>query len=401
MLKLGIIREGKTPPDSRVPLTPSQCRQLVDRGIDLVVQPSSGRCYSDADYVAAGITLAEDITDRDILLGVKEVPIDLLIENKTYFFFSHTIKEQSYNRPLLQAVIEKNIRLIDYEVLTDDNGARVIAFGKFAGMVGAHNAMWTYAQRTGSYSLPRINTLKDYAAAKAVYRNTEFPACKIVLTGTGRVSGGAALVLEDMGVQKVQPMAFITEQFDGPVYTQVNSFYYAKRKDGRMFDSVQDFYQNPKDYESDFHHFLPHADIMINGIYWDNDAPPFFTTDQMKTDQWNIKVIADVTCDIAPVSSIPSTLAASTIADPVFGYDIKTGRKTAPHANGVVDMMTIDNLPNELPRDASTAFGNMFIEHVMEHLNNPKSELISRATVAAGGQLGKHFRYLADYLAGK
>jgi len=401
MLKIGIIREGKTPPDSRVPLTPQQCKQLVDRGIDLKVQPSPGRCFSDADYKSAGITIAENLEDRDILLGVKEVPIDQLIDNKTYFFFSHTIKEQAYNQPLLKAVIDKNIRLIDYEVLTDDNGSRVIAFGKFAGMVGAHNALWTYGQRTGDFELPRINTLTDYAAAQEVYKKTDLPPCKIVLTGTGRVSGGAALVLEDMGIKKVQPMAFVTQQFDEPVYTQVNSFYYAKRKDGKVFDSVQDFYSNPKDYESDFDHFLPHADIMINGIYWDNDAPAFFTIEQMKSDSWNIKVIADVTCDIAPVSSIPSTLKASTIADPVFGYDPATGQECPPYQEHTVDMMTIDNLPNELPRDASTAFGDMFVEHVLEHLNNPQSALLARATVAAGGQLGKHFRYLEDYLAGK
>lgn len=401
MLKIGIIREGKTPPDSRVPLSPRHCKAISDRGIDLKVQPSPGRCFTDEDYKNAGIKLSEDMTDRDILLGVKEVPIDDLLPDKTYFFFSHTIKEQAYNRDLLQAVIKKNITLVDYEVLTNENGGRVIAFGKFAGMVGAHNALWTYGQRTGAFELPRMKDLLDYAAAKEVYKSVKLPATKIILTGTGRVSAGAAMVLDDMGIQKVRPMAFVTEQFEGPVYTQVNSFYYAKRRDGREFDMVQDFYDNPSEYESDFHHFLPHADIMINGIYWDNNAPAFFTKEQMQAPNWNIKVIADVTCDIAPVTSIPSTIKASTIADPIFGYDRKTGKEVSPHGADTIDMMTIDNLPNELPRDASEAFGDMFMEHVLEQLNNPRSELIQRGTVAARGQLGKYFRYLEGYLAGK
>ena len=401
MLKIGIIREGKTPPDSRVPLSPTQCKQLIDKGLDLVVQPSPGRCFTDEDYKAQGIPLKEDLSDRNTLLGVKEVPINQLIADKTYFFFSHTIKEQAYNQKLLKAVIDKNIRLIDYEVLTNDKGARVIAFGKFAGMVGAHNALWTYGQRTGEPTLPRMKDIYDYAAAKQVYNKTNLPAVKIVLTGTGRVAGGAAMVLEDMGIKKVRPLSFVTDHFDYPVYTQVNSFYYAKRKDGKVFDSVQDFYNNPKEYQSDFHHFLPHADIMINGIYWDNDAPAFFTREQMQAPDWNIKVVADVTCDIAPVSSIPATLKASTIADPVFGYDANTDKETAPYQADKVDMMTIDNLPNELPRDASQAFGEMFIEHVLEELKKETSTLIERGTVAVDGKLGSHFGYLTDYLNGK
>jgi len=400
MLKIGIIREGKTPPDSRVPLSPEQCKTIIERGVDLIVQPSPGRCFTDEDYGSAGVPLSEDLSDRDILLGVKEVPIDELINDKTYFFFSHTIKEQSYNRKLLKSVIDKNIKLIDYEALTDENGSRVIAFGKFAGMVGAHNGLWAYGKRTEAFQLPRMNELYDYSAAKELYKNIKIPPIKIVLTGTGRVSGGAAVVLNDMGIKKVQPLSFVTETFDIPVYTQVNSFYYAKRKDGKVFDSVQDFYNNPKDYESDFHHFTPHADIMINGIYWDNDAPAFFTKEQMKSTKWNIKTIADVTCDIAPVSSIPSTLKASTILDPVFGYNPETESESPPFKTGIVDMMTIDNLPNELPRDASKAFGEMFMEHILEELNDKKSQVINRGTIAAHGQLGKHFRYLENYLNG-
>lgn len=400
-MKLGIIREGKTPPDSRVPLNPAQCKSLIENGIDLVVQPSPNRCFPDQDYIEAGVPMSEDLSDREVLLGVKEVPKSQLIPNKTYFFFSHTIKEQPYNRDLLQYIVANKIRLVDYEVLTNDKGARVIAFGKFAGMVGAHNALWTYAQRTGGFQLPRMKDMHDYAAAKEVYSKIDLPKMKIVLTGTGRVSTGAAMVLDDMGIRKVSPLEYVTNEFDEAVYTQLSSFYYVKRKDGQIFNSVKDFYNNPKDYESDFEHFLPMSDIMINGIYWDNDAPAFFTLDEIKKEDFNIKVIADVTCDIAPVSSIPTTIDASTIADPIFGYDRFRQEVVAPHGDDVIDMMTIDNLPNELPRDASTAFGEMFIEHVLAELENPNSGLILRASIAMDGDLGPHFEYLRDYLQGK
>lgn len=399
-MKIGIIREGKVPNDSRVPLTPSHCKSIIDRGIDLVVQPSKHRCYSDDEYTALGIPLQKDLSDRDILLGVKEVPIDQLLPDKTYFFFSHTIKEQVYNRDLLKACVDQNIRLIDYEVLTNDNGARVIAFGKFAGMVGAHNALWTYAQRTRLFDLPRLKDLKDYNEAKELYKSLSLPPMNIVLTGTGRVAGGAAMVLNDMGIKKISPISFIKESSDIPVFAQLNSFYYVKRKDGETFDSPQDFYDNPKSYTSDFQHFLATSDIMINGIFWDNDAPAFFTKKDMKDPNFRIKVIADVTCDIAPVSSIPSTLEASTIADPVFGYDPMTEKKTAPYQEHSIDMMTIDNLPNELPRDASHAFGDMFMQYVFDELAKDESRILMRGSVAINGDLGPHFEYLRSYLNG-
>lgn len=401
MIKIGVIREGKTPADSRTPLDPLQAKQLMDMGVDIVVQPSPIRCFTDQDYKDAGVRLKEDLSDRDIFLGVKEVPIEDLIADKTYFFFSHTIKEQAYNQPLLKHCVDNNIKLVDYEVLTDENGARVIAFGKFAGMVGAHNALWTYGQRTGNPVLPRMKDLHDYEAAKKLYAGLKLPNIKIILTGTGRVAGGAASVLEDMGIKKVTPLDYLCNDFDHAVYTQLSSIHYAKRIDGETFNSVQDFYDNPTAYESDFRHFLPMTDIMINGIYWDNQAPAFFTVEEMRSEAFGIKVIADVTCDIAPVSSIPSTIKASTIEEPIFGFDPKTETEVAPHGEQVVDMMTIDNLPNEMPRDASTAFGDMFIEHVLQELNNPRSLLVERGTVTINGNLGRHFEYLRDYLNGK
>ncbi|MFB0907577.1 MAG: alanine dehydrogenase [Spirosomataceae bacterium] len=400
-MKIGVIKEEKTPPDSRVTLSPTHCKALIAKGINVVVQPSEVRCFTDEDYKAAGVPMSEDLSDRDIMIGVKEVPTSSLVADKKYFFFSHTIKAQPYNQDLLKAVVDKNITLLDYEVLTNEYGARVIAFGKFAGMVGAHNGLWTYGKRTGEFDVPRMKDLYDYKAAKEIYNKTDFPNIKIVVTGTGRVARGAVQVLTDMGFTKVRPIDYVKKEFDNPVFTQLNSFYYAKRKDGEVFDDVQDFYQNPSDYDSDFNHFLPMTDIFINGIYWDNDAPAFFTLEQMQSPDFNIKVIADVTCDIAPVSSIPSTIRPTTIPNPIFGFDPKTASETEPFQENSVDMMTVDNLPNELPRDASEAFGDMFIEHVLPELQKPQSEMLTKATIATNKDLGTHFEYLRDYLEGK
>jgi len=401
MIKLGIIREGKVPPDSRVPLSPKQCQQILEQyPVDLCIQPSSGRCYDDAEYEQLGVQLTENMEDREVLLGVKEVPIAQLLPNKTYFFFSHTIKQQVYNRKLLQAVVAQNIRLIDYEALTEATGQRLIAFGFFAGMVGAHNAMYTYGQRSGAYQLPRMHSFYDYAEASAHYQEMDWPAVKIVLTGTGRVGLGAAQVLRDMGIQQVSPAEFLTQSYDTAVFTQLEVKDYVTHQTGADFE-VSDFYAHPADYRSTFLPFTKVANIMINGIYWDNAAPAFFSLADMQSTEWTIGVIADVTCDIAPVSSIPSTLRASTIDDPVFGFDPRTGQEIAPYSAEGVDMMTIDNLPNEMPRDASAAFGQQFIDYILPELLQPESDILLRATVAQHGALGPHFTYLQDYLEGK
>ncbi len=398
-MTLGIIREGKTPPDSRAPLTPEQCKKAKEKfNIRVLVEPSPGRCFTDEEYLQHGITLSTDMEACDLLLGVKEVPVDQLIPDKTYCFFSHTIKQQAHNRPLLQAVLEKNIRLIDYEVLMDGQGRRLIAFGRFAGMVGAHNALYTYARRTGAFKMKRMKDYLDYAEAKADYTKISFPPVKIVLTGTGRVGQGAAEVLRDMGIRQVEPEDFLKHQYDQAVFTQLRLNYYIGRPDGKAFPPKA-FYDHPDRFVSTFQPFYKAADIMINGIYWDNRAPAFFTKADMRCEDFNIKVIADVTCDIAPVSSIPSTLRASTIADPIFGYDPFTESETAPHQPQVIDMMTIDNLPNELPRDASSAFGEQFIEHILpEFLKPEKSEMLKRATVAVEGELGACFQYLRGFV---
>ncbi len=402
-MKIGIIREGKIPPDTRVPLNPEQCAHIKTKHqLDVAVESSPTRCFSDAEYLQAGIPITNDLTDRAILLGVKEVPIGQLIPEKTYFFFSHTIKKQPYNRKLLQAILEKRIRLIDYEVLTNEQGQRIIAFGRFAGMVGAHNALYTYGRRTGAFELVRLKDLKSYRqAVEEHYKQLQIPPVKIVLTGTGRVANGSAEVLRDMGITQISPREFLEKtHFDRAVFTQISSLEYVRHPSGKKF-TKEEFYREPHAFVSNFAPYYRQSDIFINGIFWQKGAPAFFSIEEMALPEFRIRVIADVTCDIAPEASIPATIKASTIADPIFGFDPRTGREAAPHAEHVIDMMTIDNLPNELARDASTAFGAQFVRHVVPELLKPQSPMLERATIARDGKLTKYFEYLTDYVEGK
>ena len=398
-MKIGIIREGKVPPDYRVPLTPDHCKTIKEKyPVEIVAQRSENRCYTDQEYHNAGIELVDNVDDCDVLMGVKEVKIKDLIADKKYFFFSHTIKEQPYNKTLLQEILKKNIQLIDYEVLTNDTGARIIAFGKFAGMVGAHNGIMAYGKKTGSFDLKRMKDCTDYEDAKEVYKNLKLPPMRIVLTGTGRVSNGAAEVLRDMNIKQVSPEDYLNSAFSVPVFTQISSLEYVKKKNGSPF-SKKEFYESPENFQSNFLPFQQKSDILINGMYWNNDAPALFTLDDLKEDDFSIKVIADVTCDIAPVASVPTTIKASTIADPLFGYDKLKQEECSWENENAICMMTIDNLPNEMPRDASLSFGQQFVSFVIEELLDENSTLIERATIAKNGSLGDHFKYLSDYVS--
>ena len=400
-MKIGIIKEGKTPPDYRVPLTPAQCNDILKATeIDLKVQPSDSRCYKDQEYVDERISLSSDMTDRDILLGVKEVPIDQLISDKTYFFFSHTIKMQSYNRDLLRAILDKNITLIDWETLANDSGQRVIAFGRWAGIVGAHNGILTWGKRHEKFDLKPMNQCHDFKEAKSLYKDLNLGHIRVVLTGMGRVANGAAEVLDAMGIKRVSPDEYLHNSFDVPVYTQLDLADMYAFTGHESFDKDH-YFKNFKEYDTRFRPYTKCTDIMINGIYWEPGVPAFFTRDQMIHPDFTIQVIADITCDIAPESSIPSTLRPSTIEEPIYGFNPVSSIETESFINGSVDVMAVDNLPNELPRDASEDFGKQFMNYVLPELLKDESEMLERATIAKGGKLGSHFGYLEDYVAGK
>lgn len=402
MTKIALIKEGKRPIERRVALIPAQAKLLQQTypQVELVVQKSPFRCFPDSEYADAGIGVVDEVDDCDILLGIKEVPLDELIAGKTYLFFSHTIKKQPYNQQLLGEILRKNIRLIDYEKLTDAEGKRLIAFGFWAGIVGAYNAIWTWGKRFNLFDLRRANACFDFEDMKKEYQKITLPAIKIVLTGSGRVANGAMEVLNDMGIQKVSPADFISDTFQQAVYTQLRSKDYHHRRNGGGFET-EEFHRDPQLYDGDFAKFYRAADMLIAAAYWNPSAPVLFSKEEIRNEDFHIKVIADITCDIG--GSIPSTLQAGTVNEPLYDYDPDTESVATPLSdNKNITVMAIDNLPCELPRDASESFGRQLLENVMPSLLGPDCQgIIERATIAANGQLTPAYQYLQAYAEGR
>ena len=399
-LKLGLIREGKTPPDKRVPFTPLQTEEIEQRypNVKVVCEESSSRCFKDEEYRDLDIAVSSDMSACDILMGIKEVPIQNLIPNKTYLFFSHTIKKQPYNRKLLQEILKKNIRLIDYEALKDRQGNRLVAFGRYAGIVGAYNGLWTYGQRYKTFSLRRAFECFDVNDLKIELRKVKLPPVKIILTGAGRVGRGSMETLDSAGIRKVSPQLFLEMKFDEPVYVQLSSSDYHRRKEGGHFNR-DEFHKYPERYESFFSEYTKVADILMAGAYWNPKAPVLFTVDDMKKPDFRIKVIADITCDIN--GSVPSTKKATSIVDPLYDFDPASDSvKPALSDDRNVTVMAIDNLPCELPRSASEEFGRDLIDRVLPMLltGEDKDGIIERATITDHGNLTAHFEYLRDYV---
>ena len=401
-MKIGIIKEGKTPPDKRVPLSPTQCQEIMQNypQIDLVVQKSAIRKFKDEDYATLGVKLVDDVADCDVLLGVKEVPIEDLIPNKKYFFFSHTFKKQPYNRKLLQAIIEKNIQLIDWETITNAKGQRLIAFGRFAGIVGCFNGLLGYGLKTKRYELKSAHLCEDRKEMEGELIKLDLPEnFKLVITGGGRVAGGAIEVLEKTNIKRVSPQDFLNTAFDEPVYTQLDVEDYVKRDDDVSFDKSK-FFSDPIGHSSNFMRYAAVADVYVACHYWDNRSPFIFTRQDVKSPNWKISLVADVSCDIdGPVAT---TLRPSTIADPFYGYNPQSEEVVDFDKEDSIGVMAVDNLPCELPKDASVSFGEMFIDHVLKPLlGNDPEDIIYRASETKEGKLTPHFAYLQDYLEGK
>jgi len=399
-IKLGIIREGKVPPDKRVPFTPLQTEEIQQRfpHVKVICQSSEVRAFKDDEYRELGIEVRPDVTDCDILMGIKEVPIADLIPNKTYLFFSHTIKKQPYNKKLLQEILKRKIRLIDYETLKDRLGNRLVAFGRYAGIVGAYNGLWTYGKRYNKFSIRRAFDCFDINDLKLELRKVKLPPVKIILTGAGRVGKGAMETLDTAGIRKVGVYDFLTKTFDEPVYVQLGSADYHIRREGGHFNR-DEFHQHPERYDSTFLSFTKVADILMAGAFWNPKAPVLFTREDMRSPEFKIKVSADITCDVN--GSVPSTVRASTIPDPLYDYDPQTGtEKPALSDDKYVTVMAVDNLPCELPRSASEEFGHDLIDRILPLLFVKDVDgILKRATIAKGGLLTENFSYLEDYVA--
>ncbi len=399
MIRIGLIREGKIPADNRVALTPAQCKWIQKNvpQVSIVVQSSPDRCFTDREYTSAGITVQEDITHCDILMGIKEVPIGTLISGKTYLFFSHTKKKQPHNQQLLQSILEKKIRLIDYECLEHEDGQRIIGFGFFAGVVGAHNGMMAYGNRTGLYSLERVYKQRSFRELIHNYFGLRLPNVKIAVTGSGRVAHGILEVMNLMGIHEVEPDDYLVRRFAYPVYTQLKGADLYRHKETGTYKR-QDFHENPQDYICTFLPYAAQTDILLNGIYWDKHIPRLFEKKDIITDTFIIQTIADITDDVD--GSVPINVGDQSIEDPVYGIDRSGLQKTAPYLPDSIDLMAVGNLPNELPRDASRYFGEQLIKYILEDLIKGSSALLERATIAKEGQLTPDYNYLQDYVAG-
>lgn len=397
-MKIGILREGKTPPDKRVVLSPKQCTQFIQQypDIDLVVQPSSIRCFSDDQYLSLGINMQEDLSDCDILMGVKEVAINDLIPEKTYLFFSHTIKKQHYNRQLLKRMLELNIRMVDYEVLTDVNGKRIIGFGRYAGIIGCYNGFLAIGKRTKTYDLKPAYMCKDRKEMELELKKIILPKMKIIVTGAGRVGNGVIELINLIGIKQVSKDEFLNKNFDQSVFVHLNTIDYNRRIDGKE-GSESDFFSNPKSYKSDFMKFAKQAEFFIAGHYHAADSPFLFTRDDAKSKDFKIKTVADISCDIdGPVAS---TIRCSSITKPIYGYNPDTETEDDYRKQDVITVMAVDNLPCELPKDASISFGQNLLEHVIPNLiGDDLNNLIERATICENGRLKNSYRYLESYV---
>ena len=400
MTRIGLIREGKIPADNRVSLTPAQCKWIHKNAphVQIIAQSSPHRCFSDREYQSAGVEVKEDVSDCDILLGIKEVPVDQLVAGKTYLFFSHTKKKQPHNQKLLRTILDKHIRLVDYECLEHEDGQRIIGFGFFAGVVGAHNGMMAYGNRTGLFTLDRVYKQRSFRELIHNYFGLRLPNVKIAVTGSGRVAHGILEIMNLMGIHEVDPEEYLKRRFSYPVYTQLKGADLYRHKITGKYSRME-FHEHPSEYECRFLPYAEQTDILMNGVYWEKAVPRLFENDDARSEHFIIQTIADITDDAN--GSVPINVGDQTIEDPVYGIDKVTLEKTTPYLKNSIDIMAVGNLPNELPRDASRYFGEQLIKHVLEDLVGNSSDMIERATMARDGKLTEHYTYLSEYAEGK
>ncbi|GAL64172.1 NAD(P)-dependent oxidoreductase [Algibacter lectus] len=399
-MKFAIIKERKNPPDRRVVFSPSKLAEAQKQfpQANFKVESSDIRVFPDQDYKNAGFEVSENVSDCDVMLGVKEVPIEALIPNKKYFFFSHTIKKQPYNRKLLKAVLDKKIELYDHETIVSEKGFRLIGFGRYAGIVGAYNGFRAWGLKFNTWQLPKAGPLPNQQALINELNNLALPNIKILLTGSGKVANGAQEMLDAMSIKSVSVTDYLNNNFNEPVYCKIDVLDYNKRKDGQVIDN-QDFFDNPQDYESSFMRFAKVTDYYIAGHFYGDGAPYLYTRTDVKSPDFNVKVVADVSCDVdGPVAT---TLRASTIADPIYGYNPETESEIDYKDSKAIVVMAVDNLPCELPQDASEGFGEMFLKAVIPaFFNNDADGVLQRAKMTENGKLTENFAYLQGYVDG-
>ena len=402
-MKIALIKETKVPVDNRVALSPKQVAELNKRfpQHEIVVQASDIRAFSDDEYRAEGVRVVDNVKDCEVLFGIKEAKIESLIPNKHYFFFGHIAKMQEYNRPLLQAFMQKHITFCDYEYLVDDNNIRVCAFGWWAGVVGVYYTLRGYGLKYKLYELPKPDRRFTLEQLFDALKSIELPKVKLMVTGAGRVSQGAQHVLENIGAQRMTEETYLaTDKVDKLSYCVADVDRLVKRKDGGAF-AWNDFTHNAMAYESDFMRFAKKTDVLICAHFWGPDAPVYLSEDDLRNPDMRIRMIGDVTCDIK--GSIKSTVRPSTHDARYYEYNpVSEQDEPAFSSKKNITVMAVDTCPNALAMDTSTYFGDMLMRHVFEPLlKGEYSDVISRSMILDDGELTPRFDYLYEFAHGK
>jgi len=408
IITLAVLREARID-ENRTPLSPDQVSIILNKfsNIKIIVQPSNRRCFKDEYYQKAGAQITDDLSSANIIFGVKEVDISSLIKNKTYLFFSHTSKVRQYigqtikdkaiiyKKELLREVVKKNITLIDYENIRDASGDsyRYLGFGRFAGIIGTYNTLNLYLKLYNQQSLPRAFEINNYEQIKKLISKQNFNKIKILLTGSGRASKGAIEMLEHANIKQVSINDYLNKKYNEAIFCNISSTKHVERKDGKV-SSYQDFILNPQEYNSKVKNYLFDTDMFIACHYWDSKLPKLFSPKQINEFK-SLKIIGDVTCDIN--GSVPTTIRSTSIAKPY--YSINTiSMKEIELGNKGIAVMAVDNLPSELPRDASEEFGSSVISEILPYLIDEDDGRINRATTASNGKFYSKFTYLNDFI---
>ncbi len=400
-MRIGLIKETKTPIDNRVALTPTQAKMLMTNfpHCEIVVESSKVRAYSDDEYKELGIKVETDLSNCDVLFGIKETDINTILPNKHYFFFGHIAKMQEYNRPLIKSMINKRITFSDYEYLVDNNNQRVCAFGWWAGVVGVYYTLLGYGLKHKLFDLPKPNIRFTIKQLLESLKNIELPKVKILVTGAGRVSQGAQYILNEIGAVKIEEKEYLSkENVNTLTYCVADVNQLVKHKDNKEF-SWSDFSRNANNYRSDFLKFAKTTDILISAHFWAPNAPVYLDKDDLRIRNLRIRMIGDITCDIQ--GSIKSTLRSSTHDNPYYDYNpISEREEEAFSSDNNITIMAVDTCPNALALDASEYFGNMLIEHVFNPMlkePNKKNPIVEGATILKNGNLTDNYAYLADF----
>ena len=401
LTNIGIIRESRND-ENRTPLVPEHIKKYKESNpnINFIIQPSNSRCFSDEEYELCGAKINENLNECSIIFGVKEIDPNILINNRTYLFFSHTFKInkqqkniEKHKKDLLLSILNKKITLIDYENIRGKNGTRCLGFGRFAGIVGCYNTLNLLLKVFGKQSLASAYKINDYERLVLNLKNLYFPKTKILVTGDGRVAKGVIELLNQTNIKAVSKKDFLEKKFDQPIFCNLETKDYVTNNSSTNF-SLEHFINNPQDYSSSALQYLKETNILISAHYWDPSSPKIFENEDLKVLQ-NLKIVGDITCDIN--GSVPTTIRSTTIEEPNYWIERYTLKEIDENNDGIA-VMAVDNLPSELPRDSSTEFSEGIIKEVLPFLLKEDDGRILNGTITIDGSFLEKYNYLNDYI---